>query len=199
MAARKIPAKKMPKRPAKPRLLQWQFSRAVEQFLDPDGDADEAFDECREADWTKGELQDGIMDMLPDDPALQARAREFKVTKHPDFVEFDSGNISHAGAHFEGEISVPADLYWRVRVFAEQGEDIAKEPEEKALVLRLQCCTDDDLKDGTVREIMDGCSDSFLSHAERALDEFSRGKDWPVAVRNYVHNYVAERLHEEGE
>lgn len=92
-----------------PKMEYWT-SLPVEIFLDLDDEdttdaAAAAFELAAEdLESARDEIESEIQDFIGKRQAAKLRIGNVE------FVEFDSGNISHAGAHYKGEIAGPKEV-----------------------------------------------------------------------------------------
>jgi hypothetical protein len=85
------------------KMTEVEFVRSV-----PDHGGD--FDLTESKPWSKKEIHDNIGDYLEEAGHPRGLAKHFSVKKDPEFLEFDSGNPTHAGAYFSTQIEGPDHL-----------------------------------------------------------------------------------------
>jgi hypothetical protein len=95
------------------------------RWSEPEFMKEDAFDAAASKPFSRKELVLNIKELLEEaglDPKL---SRHIKATGIPDFLEFDSGNISHAGAHHEVDVEGPEDIINKLKAMLEgtDGDD----------------------------------------------------------------------------
>lgn len=106
-----------------PTLKPYAFE-AYRSVSDDAGD----FDETREHQFSLAELRE-FLEYLLEDAGVAASLREqrklakqFHVSKPPEFVEFDSSNPSHACGYWQVEMSGPPDIVAKLEAYDEEQE-----------------------------------------------------------------------------
>jgi hypothetical protein len=91
----------------------------IPRWSEPEFMREDAFDAAASKPFSRKELVLNIKGLLEEaglDPKL---SRRIKATGVPDFLEFDSGNLSHAGAHHEVEVEGPEDIINKLKAMLE--------------------------------------------------------------------------------
>lgn len=95
-----------------PKTIRLECVRVVEEFFFED--IDNAFLDA--AEWVPSErfMRSDLKEWLREAKINPDRSREFKV-QFKEFVEFDSGNIGHAGAYYAYDATGPDRLVDKLR------------------------------------------------------------------------------------
>lgn len=91
----------------------------IPRWTEPEFMREDAFEAAASKPFSRKELVLNIKELLEEaglDPKL---SRRIKATGAPNFLEFDSGNISHAGAHHEVDVEGPEDIINKLKAMLE--------------------------------------------------------------------------------